>query len=863
MNQRTDFIPQIDHLPQQITPFIGRQQEVADVTQLLLEPSCRLLTLVGPGGIGKTRLALAVVSADVITYNRYYIPLQTLRDPTAIFPTIATILNLALSGQRKPIDQVIQYLQDKKTLLLLDNFEHLLAGAEQLSALLTQVPELKLLVTSREVLNLQEERLFVVAGLSLPPQAQMQATDSPLADAVALFTECARRVRYNFVLEDEYSGVVDICNLVEGMPLALELAAAWSKVMSCQAIAAEIRQNLDFLATRLRNIPARHRSIQAIFAQSWQMLTTAEQTIYASLSIFRGGFRREAASQVANASIDRLTAFVDKSLLHWEPTGRYQLHELLRQYAANKLATMPDLSMNTFHAHCTYYTNFLQQNAPALYGARQQELAEAIDADLDNIRVAWEWAVQQQQQTALRQLISPISYYFHQLRGRNLEGLQLLEMGLAGLNQDDPSAQENRALLLVGIAWHAIRLGQIERARSLSEQAIAIYQNEGLSLPLPNTHTSDPALTLGMVAIIRGEYIVATAHLQHALRHSQTGDSFYGNEAMANYLLADTASAQGDFAKAQAYVQAAFAIAQQTQDRSFMAYCHMELGNIAQKLGEVNLAHHHFQACYGLREVFGDTVGMGTALSRLGEIALEKDEPAQAQDFYDRSIAHFRQTHFPVGLARAYLGAGKTAVLLGNERTACQYFIDALAVTEAISFVPMTLAVLREVGQLLLEHNQLAFARSIFATVALHPATPQDVRVLVSATDATPAELAVLVAQVQRELAALSVTLANQATSVAPTQSGTAVDQAQIRHADVAIHHANQRLVEPLTPRELEVLHLLVDGLTNQAIAERLTVVVGTVKTHTNNIYSKLNVRNRVEAINAARAMGLVDNSTY
>ncbi len=327
-------------------------------------------------------------------------------------------------------------------LLLLDNFEHLLSTptsdpapellldsmgldgeaavpqsppqtginwrVELLSDILTAAPGVKFLVTSREVLNLQEECLYHVDGLpypELPPASSPQEEGSIPKDsgedwgwleeygAVQLFVERARRVRRDFSLFDEAADVVRICRLVEGVPLAIELAASWAKTMPCSAIAAEIQRNLDFLATSLRNVPDRQRSMRAIFDQSWQLLTQKERDVFKRLSVLRGSFSREAAERIAGASLAILSALVDKSLMRTESRARYHIHELLRQYAALQLAQSPEDIARVYDLHCTYYADFLRSRQEEMFSSRQREMTAEIKAELDNIRAAWNWAV--------------------------------------------------------------------------------------------------------------------------------------------------------------------------------------------------------------------------------------------------------------------------------------------------------------------------------------------------------------------------------------------------------------------------------------------------------------------------------------
>ena len=348
------------------TSFIGREKEYADIHQLLAQPDCRLLTLVGPGGIGKTRLALQLnkLLGDKFTRGSFVAYLQPLRSAEFFASAVADALGVSLTGQEPPLVQLAHYLSDKEALIIMDNFEHLLDAAEQLATLLSATPHIKYLITSREALNLQEEWLYPLSGLAFPTDAATEQND----DAVQLFNDRAQHVYPDFVPDKEVEAVIRICQLVEGLPLALELAAAWRKTLACQAIADEIQGGLAFLTTRHRNVLARHHSMQTVFDQTWQRLNEREQAVFKRLSVFRGGFLREAVAAVTGASLPILSALVDKSLLRLDSNGRYQIHELLRQYAAEQLEKSADDVAQTQSNHAAFYIQFLHQRSGDVSG---------------------------------------------------------------------------------------------------------------------------------------------------------------------------------------------------------------------------------------------------------------------------------------------------------------------------------------------------------------------------------------------------------------------------------------------------------------------------------------------------------------
>ena len=428
------------NLPRQPTPFVGRSSELMMIQLRLQEPACRLFNLVGPGGIGKTRLALEVgrcildEGVPLFADGIFFVPLTVDSAPEGIVSAIVEAAAFTLYGNAPPEQKLLDYLFDKQMLFILDNLEHLLEGGDTITAILAAAPGVKILATSRAALRLQEEWFHPLGGLSVPPpgsptrryKAAGDATTSLRAyDAVRLFEQCAHHASPTFSPAEDVEHVVRICRLVEGMPLALELAAAWLKVLDVRAVADELEQSLDLLDSRFRNMPERHQSIRAVFDQTWAMLNPAEQEVLARLSVFRGGFTREAAVQVAGATLFLLSGLIEKALLHKTTHGRYRLHELLRQFAAEQLEAMYKVEQS-HAAHSRYYLLMLGELESDLKGANSMTALKQIRADLENIRQAWNWALGNDDIYTLGRALESIYLYFF-MRGRNREGIEFLE----------------------------------------------------------------------------------------------------------------------------------------------------------------------------------------------------------------------------------------------------------------------------------------------------------------------------------------------------------------------------------------------------------------------------------------------------
>lgn len=387
------------NFPAQGTPFIGRETELDHLVHLLESDQTRFITIQGPGGMGKTRLALELAErildpteasqhARYAPTRAYLVELAPLTSPDQLVSRLAEALEFRFSPGSEPQDQLLTYLRDKTFLLVLDNFEHLLAKADFVSEILKTAPEVKIIVTSRERLNLQSETLFNITGLDMPETTTLEQAKQ--YSSILLFIDSARRIQPDFeLMAENLTAVLRICKLVQGMPLGIILAAAWLKMLTPAEIATEIENSLDFLATELRDIPTRQRSIRAVFDYSWNMLTEAERSTFMNLAVFRGGFTREAAQTVAGASLRTLMALVNKSLLRRDNvSGRYEIHELLRQYAEQRLHDA-GAAASISQQHGEYYLQFLQQRDPDLKSGRQLTALQEIDADFQNIRLAW------------------------------------------------------------------------------------------------------------------------------------------------------------------------------------------------------------------------------------------------------------------------------------------------------------------------------------------------------------------------------------------------------------------------------------------------------------------------------------------
>ncbi|HNB53193.1 MAG TPA: BTAD domain-containing putative transcriptional regulator [Anaerolineales bacterium] len=443
------------------TAFVGRTHELEHLDSLFTRPDCRLITLLGPGGIGKTRLALQAarhaLQRGLFLSGVFFVPLEGVDNPDLIPTAIAEAVGLAFAGNQDPKTQVLAYLKSREILLILDNFEQLLDGVPWLMQILQNAPRVQLLVTSRERLNVQWEWTVPIEGLDIP------TGDVPLplaaqTGAIQLFTARAQAAQPDFALPpDKLPAIIHICQLLSGTPLALELAAANIRYYTCAEIETEIAQNFDFLTANFRDLPTRQRSVRAVFDYSWRLLAPPEQRTFAALSVFRGGFTADGARQVAGATAPLLAGLGDKSLVRRDEQGRFHLHELLRQYAAEKLAERTE---EVHQRHGAYFATYLQQRGAAISSPKQTQMLNEIAHEMDNVRAAWHWTITHQPGDALLPFINGL-FDFYEIRAWIQEGADQFGAALNALRGLPPTGLERVQMKLLNRQTRFLhRLGQ-------------------------------------------------------------------------------------------------------------------------------------------------------------------------------------------------------------------------------------------------------------------------------------------------------------------------------------------------------------------------------------------------------------------
>ena len=860
-----------DKLPFQATIFIGRTEELAKIATLLSDTTCRLLTLVGPGGIGKTRLGLEV-ARQLSTDSARFVELQPLTSPDFLVTTIAQALGFQFYTSDDPKQQLLDYLCEQTWLLLLDNFEHLLDGAPLLAEILAAAPAIRLLVTSRERLNLVEEWVLDVGGLAYPDYDDESHPQD--YSAVELFVQHARRASVGFTLtEANRPAVIRICRLVDGMPLGIELAASRVRVLSCGAIAEEIERSLDILETPTRNVELRHRTMRAAFEPTWARLNDQEREVFRKLSVFRGGFTREGAELVADASLHTLSSLVDKSLLRAGESGRFDLHELLRQYAEEQLNLSGKVEA-VHNAHSVFYAEFLFQRVRDLKGHRQVAALAEITTDFENVRMAWEWAADHHSINRIDKMLESL-WLFYQHGNWSL-GLKSLFQYAERQFIDDPDPEHQRL-------WgrlHVRLSDETEGDTSQIEKALQIARRYDDIIEIASCLEK-----LSLSAYYRQDYIIARHLGEQSLQaYRQYGDRYYvayilrkllqlsyregwntfeqlGTEAYhlsreigdqigaiwSFSVLAHGQARVGHFAEAERMWLERAALAEAISSPGFASTSYSHVSYSVYFI-QGDFAKSRAAAETGLQIATQHTVysGMKWSLTALGLLASMEERYQEAKDLSQKAAASGG------GLAWA-----SDLTLFGHCLANCGLEdypaarTDLATVLPRIKNIPGLAGVVLcfPIAAILLTHDGDPVRAVEWLGLAFnHPSHP-------SGWMQKWPLLTRLRLQLEQTLGAETYRSAWER-GMRLDMDAVEIKLHTLFSGEMSVPKASSSpsLVTPLSDRELEILRLIAEGHSNQEIADRLYVGVSTVKKHINHIYDKLDVKSRTEAVARARA---------
>ena len=713
----------ITRLPVPVTSLMGREHELRTIVQQLQDPACRLMTLTGPGGVGKTRLALEVAHRmqEELGQMTGFVALAGTGAPEFIVPAIADGLGFAFSGTAELKRQLFNFLREKDILLVLDNLEHLLDGIELLDELLAHAAHVKVLATSREQLNLRAEWTFEVQGLPVPSAGT--PADLLSNSAVAFFMERARQVKASFSpSDDDAQAIARICQLVDGLPLGLELAATWVRTLSCPEIEMEIRRSLDFLSTAKRDIPERHRSLQAVFAYSWDLLSEAERNALKKLSIFQGGFQREAAAYVAEADLSMLAILMGKSFIRRSESGRYTQHELVRQYARRRLADDPQQELSAMDRHSAYYLRLWGSRENEMKGPMQWETARELGTDIDNFRAAWDRAIARGEIASISECLRTLLLVFD-LRGWHTEALERLGTlhQLAGEDPEGPYAVL-RGLALAFQGWFYFRGGQLHEASERLEQGTSILRAAGDAMALGET-----LAMYGPVLTSLGEGDRAIAIASESLKVARlTGDPWHF--AYALMMQAGILAGRGRLDEAYESAREALTRLREHGDIRLTVVTLNTLGFIALQLARYTEARRFLQESLSLVSASDDPWNVGTAFGNLGIVELAQGNAMEAQGTLQESISIFRNLGMmgDVAFYLAYLG--DAYALHGDQENAERHWLEAIRNAREIQSQPNVLANLIRLSHARAERGDPVSLYAVALLVLDHPASWQDSR---------------------------------------------------------------------------------------------------------------------------------------
>ncbi|MCJ7659484.1 MAG: tetratricopeptide repeat protein [Anaerolineales bacterium] len=721
------------NLPVSLTSFVGRDRELSEVSQLLT--STRLLTVAGPGGIGKTRLALQVAAQCLEEFDDgvYFVPLAPVSLPQQIIPSVAGALSFNFDTHGSDTDsktQLLEHLRERSMLLVMDNFEHLVEGADLLVDMLEIAPNLKLMITSRQRLNLQGEWIFEVEGVDYPENGRKNG-DKEYA-AVRLFLDRAHQVDAHFsVSEQDQLDINHICRLVEGMPLAIELAAGWTSLLSPQEIRDEITRNTDFLVSTQRDIPEKHRSMRAVFNHSWELLSESQQQVLCQLSIFRGGFDRTAAREVAGAGLMLLSDFVNWSLLRRSAQGRYEIHELLRQYAEEKLQAQPTFEEQVRERYSLYYAAFLAEHAAEIFSESLVQLREEIRTERDNIRQAVYWAVAH---WPAEQAIEALgSYYdFYLVQGWH-EGKEVF-------NHLGDYINEHRDITLttpapVDRVYMFARLLEANLESNLGHQAesdeicldyLDTIRKHGFQLELGFCLQS-----MGINAHYRGEHDLAITYLEECIsifkalkRHNLTSISIMYLGYVHNYT--------GENDQADVLYKESYNLCEREGNLWAKAFTISKMGLVADDRMDFVTARRMHEESRQIFLSFGDLSGEAYTTSRLSIVAYHEGNYPEAIRYGCLGLQAFEKLGHSIFVPICLCRIGFPTLAMGDREGADEYFYQALKLATQTPYVHIIFYALAGIGSGWIEEDAYERAAELFGLFWEHPQLPAEYKNITS-----------------------------------------------------------------------------------------------------------------------------------
>ena len=718
------------NLPASPTQFVGRLQEMTRINELIADPEMRLISLVAAGGMGKTRLAIAIAQTHLnsghFPHGVFFIAMAPISSAAGILPALAQAINLQLHSDagRSQKRQILDYLRDKIMLLIFDNFEHLLAARKLLGEILQYAPDVTMMTTSRERLNLYGEHLYTLQGLALTKTENGEQWRN--SEAVQLFLQSAKRVQPAFVLtEKDNAHLLAICKLVEGMPLALELAAGWVDTLSMLGILTEVEKSLGMLTTEMEGMPARHRSMEAVWQSTWSRLTAAEQVVFCALSIFKGGFTLAAINQVVETNPRQVQNLVNKCLLQFDPISkRYHIHELLRQFGFAKLAEDPNKLQLAQQQHVDFYLAQIKSCKARIQAPTQLDAVAEFKADFDNALLAIENAGSSQQFDALTKTLPSLIWLtqFPSQRTSDFNQTMLtLWQNLVGVAENDHLLLRLYTLVALLLDWGLWRLAAEETQayhKVMQRLYVRFSDQPELAEAHPDLHffvskveysfdKRVKALSLAELAVERFQLKAEPFALGRALSHlgglkiAFSGDFETAfrllklslriqNEVGDIYGKADTLRELGYIAWHQSrveesskYSQQLLKLAEQLGDKHVMANAQLNLGLTEWISGHPELALNTLKLCSTTLAQLGDEASLNANICfySLSAAAIDAGQYAEGRVFAQRNIDNF---HSPLITSAALDSLARIDLANNNKQRALSQCEEALKIKREV-----------------------------------------------------------------------------------------------------------------------------------------------------------------------------------
>jgi predicted ATPase/class 3 adenylate cyclase len=704
-----------NNLPLQPTPLIGREKEIAEVCERLSHPEIRLLTLTGAGGTGKTRLALQAAAELTQEFEDgvYFVSLAATRDPQFVVPTMAATLGVKEAGGQPLLESLEDYLGEKRMLLLADNFEQILEAAPVVTELLSTAPNLKVLATSRIPLRLYGEHEYSVPPLALPDPERLPSVERLTHyEAVRLFVERAQAVKADFSVTNENApAVAEICYRLDGLPLAIELAAARIKLLSPQKMLERLGNRLKLLTGGARDLPERQRTLRSTIEWSYGLLGEGEKVLFAKLSVFAGGRTLEAIEAICDAEdylpidvLDGLSSLVDESLLKQEEgvggEPRFVMLETIHEFAREKLRESEE-SEDIRRLHAEYFLALAEEAEPAVEGPQQPVWLERLEEEHDNMRSALSWSLGQGQdaEPALRMGAALGEFWY--LRGYFGEGRRWLEDALA---KSSPAPTAARARALQRVSWLAFLQGDLDRAKEASEEGLGLEGVELFRTAGGDSTAAELQRLLGIVVGAQGELERETELLEESLTLSQEAGNLRGMAASL-FILGSAWRQQGDLERATQLLEEALTMFRETGDQVLIASVLTHLGFTFLFQGDLERATATSEKAAAMLREQKHTSYLADALNTLGWVALLRGDSERARALYAESIQAQREIGAKVTAPENLQGLACVAAARREAERAARLFGASEALPEAMG-APL------EPGEMALQEPYLAAARS-------------------------------------------------------------------------------------------------------------------------------------------------------